>query len=507
MKLGDGETGEVAASGMWRGRAIGELFVVGVWAVLLGAVLGCAPVGSGGDLDRGQGLDVVSSYTPPRPEEWVMPNGLRVMYLHDPELPLVRGGLLIRSGTLWESPERWGAIGALGVQLRQGGAGSLGADALDRRLEELSAGVSSSAGGESLNVSFRCLSSDLDTVMGIFADVVRRPRFEEARLNLWKGQNLEGIRRRIDEPSVVAGLALGELLYGWTPYGRYLLEEDVRGLSRNDLVSLHKKAIVPDGAILTVIGAVERDEVERLLGRHFGDWLPSGAEPPTVPPVEATPTPGVYFVRLPFVQATIYLGQLGVPRLTEDYIEIEGFNELFGASGFGSFLMQRIRSELGLAYSVYGGIIPGPVKGKNVIALQTKAESSGTAIIESLRVLGTMQRDLVAEEKLVEAKRSITNSFIFRFDTLDDALNRRALQEYLKYPSDYDSTYLPKIARLTPEAIRQTAERRWERSKFVIVVVGDDTAYASVRDALASGAPEVAGFTLREVSFDGKLKL
>jgi len=435
-----------------------------------------------------------------------MPNGIRVLYLHDPELPLVRGGILVRTGTLWEPADRWGVVGALGAQLRQGGAGSMSADQLDRKLEELSAGVSSNAGGESLSVSFRCLSSDLETVMGLFADVVLRPRFEESRLDLWKGQNLEGIRRRVDEPSTVAGLALGELLYGWGPYGRYLLEDDVRRISRDDLVSMHAKSVIPDGAILTVIGAVDRAEVEKLLTRYFGEWQSKGGERPTLPPVDSTPTPGIYFLRLPFIQSTIYLGQLGVPRLTDDYIEIEGFNELFGASGFGSLLMQRIRTELGLAYSVYGGIIPGPVQGRNIIALQTKAESSGTAIVESLRVLGSMQRELVSAEKLGEAKRSISNSFIFRFDALDDVLNRRALQQYLHYPEDYDATYLPRIGALTPEAIRLTAERRWERSKFVIVVVGDDTAYAAVQQALASGAPELEGFTLREVSFDGRLK-
>jgi predicted Zn-dependent peptidase len=167
--------------------------------------------------------------------------------------------------------------------------------------------------------------------------------------------------------------------------------------------------------------------------------------------------------------------------------------------------MQRIRSELGLAYSVYGGILPGPVKGKNVIALQTKAESSGTAIVESLRVLKAMQSTPVETEKLAEAQRSITNSFIFRFDTIDEALNRRALQTYLDYPTDYDATYLPRIAALSPEAIRRTGERRWDLSQFVIVVVGDDKAYAALRETLANGAPELAGYSLREVTFDKRL--
>lgn len=475
---------------------------------ILVALVGLTTGGCHGPLGRipqVPAVDVAPAYTPPKPEEWVMGNGLRVMFIRDGELPLVRVNLLMRGGTLWEPRERWGAVSAVGAQLRLGGAGERSADELDRLLEELSAGISTSAGGESINASLRCLSSDLDVVLGLFADVIQRPRFEEGRLNLWKGQNLEAIRRRVDDPSTVAGLALGELLYGWSPYGRFPLEEDISALSRADLTAVHGQFVVPSGAILTITGDVSRAEVERLLEKHLGGWRAVGGVARVLPPVETVPVPGIYFIRLPFSQATVYLGQLGVPRLTDDYIEIEGFNELFGASGFSSLLMQRIRSELGLAYSVYGGILPGPVKGKNVIALQTKAESSGTAIVESLRVLKAMQSTPVETEKLAEAQRSITNSFIFRFDTIDEALNRRALQTYLDYPTDYDATYLPRIAGLNPEAIRLTGARRWDLSQFVIVVVGDDKAYAALRETLANGAPELAGYSLREVTFDKRL--
>lgn len=489
-----------AARARWCGLGGG---FVGALAVIVG-ISGCA----GHGLRSSDSLPTVGEvgYMSPSPERWTTSNGVDVLFLPDDEIPMVRGTLMVRAGGLWEASDQVGSSAALAHLMRSGGAGGRSADELDRDLEKLSAAIGAASGAESFTFSFNCLSADFETVLGILSDVVLRPRFEESRLNLWKGQSLEAVRRRTDEPNTVAGLALGELLYGWGPYGRYPLESDVRSVSRAMLRDLHREMIVPDGAILAVTGAASRQHVEELLERYLGGWFATGRAPRVPPPVEHEPRPAIYHVALPVVQSTIYIGQLGVPRLTEDYIAIEGFNELFGASGFGSMLMQKIRTELGLAYSLFGAILPGPVKGRNIIAVQTKAESAGTALVETLKVLQQVRTTEVPPEKLVEAKRSIANSFIFRFDDVDELLNRRALQTYLDYPVDYDTTYLPRVAALTPADIRQVGMRRWDPARLVIVVVGDRKAYAAVEAALKSGAPELAGYSIQSLTFNGRLQ-
>ncbi|NCV14419.1 MAG: insulinase family protein, partial [Betaproteobacteria bacterium] len=164
-------------------------------------------------------------------------------------------------------------------------------------------------------------------------------------------------------------------MYGDSPYGRVSLERDVSSLSRDILGSLHRKFVRPDGAILVVTGRIEQEKVEELVRAHFSSWEPRGELLPPAPPAPEDPAPGIYFVTLPFAQATVKMGQLGVPRLTPDYPAIEMFNEVFGSSGFGARLMQRVRTELGLSYGVYGGIAPAVVKGTNYIFLQTKSGS------------------------------------------------------------------------------------------------------------------------------------
>ena len=449
--------------------------------------------------------DEVSQFKPIQPEEWRLENGLRVVYLKDDELPLVKGRLFIRGGSLWGPASPVGAVSAMGDQMRQGGAGGRSADTLDQELEELAATVSSSFSTEFGGVSFSSLASDVDKVFPIFADVALRPRFEGDRLALWKGQSLESIRRRKEDASTVASIAFTQLLYGDSPYGRVSVDRDIQTISRDLLVSLHQKFVKPDGGLLVVTGRIERPVVEKLVERHFGGWKARGELLPSAPAVSHEPKPGIYFIELPFSQASVQLGHLGVPRLTPDYPAIDMFNEVFGTSGFGSRLMQRVRTDLGLTYGVYGGISPAVVKGVNYVFLQTKADSVAPAIEESIGVLTKLQSAPPTEEEMEEKRTAIENSFVLNFDSIDDIAVRNARLKLLEYPADYDQTYLNKVGAVTPSAVQEVAQKRWDPKKFVIVVVGNETAYERLKRAMAETNNPLSPLPLRKLRFESAI--
>lgn len=474
-------------------------------ALLFVGSIGCSFGPLSGERGSPSRADEVANFKPIQPEEWRLANGLRVVYLKDDELPLVRGRLFIRGGSLWGPASPVGVVSAMGDQMRQGGAGSRSADALDQDLEELAATVTSSFSTEFGGVSFSALSSDLDQVFPIFADVALRPRFEGERLALWKGQSLESIRRRKEDPSTVASVAFTQLLYGDSPYGRVSVERDIAGISREGLVTLHQKLVKPDGGLLVVTGRIDRPVVEKLVETHFGGWGARGELLPPAPPVTHQPKPGIYFIELPFSQAAVQMGQLGVPRLTPDYPAIDMFNEVFGTSGFGSRLMQRVRTELGLTYGVYGGISPAVVKGVNYVFLQTKAESVAPAIEESIGVLSKMQSAPPTAVEMEEKTTAIENSFVLNFDSIDDIAVRNARLKLLDYPADYDQTYLTKVQEVTPEGVQEVAQKRWDPSSFVIVVVGNKTAYERLEKALQDKNNPLSSFGLSKLRFESAI--
>lgn len=425
----------------------------------------------------------VDSVIPTKPQEWSLPNGLQVAFRHDDELPLVSGTLYIRGGSLWESEDQIGISTALGDQMRAGGAGNYSADQLDRKLELMSASISSSFGAEFGKISFSCLDADFPEVIKLLADVVQRPRFDQRRLDVWRGLTLESIRRRKDDPETIASVAFQQLLYGASPYGRVLVSSDIERITRRALFDAHRRFVRSSGSVLAIDGSIDRAVVEKHVFEQFGAWdgAPAGEDFTQVPQISFEPKPGIYFVGGPFTQSTVYLGHLGVPRLTADYLEIDLFNQIFGTSSFGSRLMKRIRSDLGLAYSVYGGIFPGAARGKNFVALQTKTESTILSIEEAIELLAEMQEGVPQPEELDEFKHATQHAFVFNFESPRGELYRYVSLKLLGYPQDYDSTYIPGIMRLEPHDIKSVAQRRWDLQQLVIMIVGNESLFGELQ--------------------------
>ena len=84
-----------------------------------------------------------------------------------------------------------------------------------------------------------------------------------------------------------------------------------------------------------------------------------------LPPAQAAPArhdsftdpkPGVYFIDKEDVnQSNVEIVGLGIDRHNPDVPALAVMNEILGG-GFASRLFQKVRTELGLAYAVGGGI-------------------------------------------------------------------------------------------------------------------------------------------------------
>jgi len=445
------------------------------------------------------------SFTPPEPEYFTLSNGMKVIFMEDSELPLVSGVLYIPGGTLWEDPNTPGVVSMMGSQMRAGGIESLSADELDYRLQELSASVSSSFGSEYGSIGFESLRGDFDEVFSIFAEVVLKPRFETARLELLKSQRIEGIRRRSDDPSTVASIAFQQLVFGQeTPFGRVVDSEDVARINRVDLLRAHRQLVRADRGVLVVSGDITKDEVRLAAERYFGG-LPSSPPLPEPPDFNYNPEPGIYFLEFPLQQATISIGQPGPARHSPDEPAFALFNDIFGAGGFNSRLLRRVRTDLGLAYWIGGGVSPGFVVGQNSIRAQTKSESAAETIREALNILIDMRTSAPTEQEIQLAQQALQGSFVFRFDSIAKVAHRRAILPLMGYPEDHDEGYLERIQSVGEEEILGVARRYWDLEGLVIVVVGDQTSYTALREEVSLQDSPIYNFPLRKIGFSEKI--
>src|SRR5947209_14093517 len=115
----------------------------------------------------------------PKPTTFVLPNGLKIFFLEDHELPVVRGTMLIRTGNLFDPKEKRGLATLTGVNLRSGGTAKLTGDEIDERLESVAASIESEIGESTGTARFRCLKQNRDDLLSILGQIMSAPAFRE----------------------------------------------------------------------------------------------------------------------------------------------------------------------------------------------------------------------------------------------------------------------------------------------------------------------------------------
>ncbi|HEX6902559.1 MAG TPA: pitrilysin family protein [Thermoanaerobaculia bacterium] len=410
----------------------------------------------------------------PRPERVVLDNGMVVMLLEDHELPLVEATALIRNGSVYDPADKIGLAEVAAEVMRTGGTQSMAGDALDEWLENRAASIEVAAGRDSVRAVLSSLKADFPEALRVFADVLRRPAFDAAKLEVARTQAVTEVARQNDDPNSIVFREFGKLVYGPdSPYARTETFATLNAIRREDLVAWHAAALHPDRVILGLVGDFKKDEALARIRQVFGDWRRGPALQTAAAPYRKEPNPGVFQVAKEDVtQSFIMMGHLGVRKDDPDFHALEVLNQLLSGS-FAARLFSEVRTRKGLAYAVSGYVDSDwghPALAQMFVS--TKTETTGAAIdalLEEARAL--MSSRPPTEEEVRKARQGLLNSFVFSFDSLQKVLNRQLTLEYYGYPPDWTAKYRAGIEAVTVEQVRKAA-RHLRPEEFSILVVG-----------------------------------
>jgi zinc protease len=411
----------------------------------------------------------------PDPATFTLKNGMRVLLLEAHELPLINGLALIRTGNLFDPPDKRGLSSVMADVLRSGGTSAKTGDQIDEELENIAASVESSMGETSASITFSGLKETSGTVLGIFKAVMTDPEFRQDKIDFTIGQDHSGIDRRNDDPQGIAEREIANILYGRdNSYGWTIEHADLARMRRQDLQEFYHRYYFPKNIMLAVYGDFSTPDMKEQLEKLFADWNPEQPPVPAFPPVTAKPAPGVFLAEKSDVTQTFFsLGLLGGTLRDPDYPAIEVAVNILG-SGFTSRLMSQIRTKMGLAYSIgagWGASYDHP--GTFRIVGSTKSSSTAAAIQAARAELEKMRTSEVTEQELKTAKDAVLNSFVFFFDSPAKTLTRVLTYQYFGYPKDFLFEYQKQVAAVTRADVLRVTQQHIDPKNLSIVAVGN----------------------------------
>ena len=407
-----------------------------------------------------------------KPIRVVTANGLTLLILDLPSLPIVNINVLIKAGAIFD-PDAKAGLSNLVAQLLDEGTKTRSATQIAQEIEFIGGEIASKAGGDFATATVRVLKKDAGLGFALLADILLNPAFADKEVVRVRSQILGELQGEKDEPGVVAGKAFDEIVFKGHPYSRPAngTEETVARITRNDIVEFHETFYRPNRTIMAIVGDIREFEALELVNKHFGRWTRKDGTVPTFSAPAPLQQPVLKLIDKDLTQANVILGHVGIDRRNPDFYAVSVMNYILGGGGFSSRLVNRIRDEQGLAYDVDSGFAANVMPGPFTISLQTRNGAANQAIASALQEITRIRALPVSDQELADAKAYLVGSFPLRLDTTGKLAGLLTVVELHGLGLSYFQDYPKAIQAVTKDDVLRVAQKYLHPDKYALVVV------------------------------------
>lgn len=453
------------------------------------------------------GIDISSlEYPPLNPvqipdiKEYVLDNGLRLYLLEDPSLPLISASVRIHGGSYLEPEDKIGMAYICGSLLRSGGTEKWSSEELDDLLEGTGGIVETSTDTIASSLDLVMLSSFSELALEVMSEVLKRPVFEKERFEEQQIGYRSYISRRNDQATSIGEREFYKLIYGTdSPYARHAEYATINAITIEDLKEFHQMVFRPENVQMAIYGDINKNEILKLVKKHFGSWEPSEKPLADFTEVKYEYVPKVRYVNLPDAQqSNIYIGHIGGRFYDEDHPHRIVMNNILGV-GFGSRLFREVRSRAGLAYSVYGVFTANmSYPGIFYNYVSTKTDSTVRAAKMIVDEIRRIQTDPPSEEELSIGKDRYLNSFVFNFDSQSKIINRMVFYDFFGLDRDFLNQQMEMVKNTTAEDVQAAAVKYLHPDALRFLFIGNIEGFDEPLENLGFGEPKEIDITIPE---------
>ena len=437
-------------------------------------------------------------FKPQQPKRIELKNGIVLFLQEDHELPFVSGSVLIPGGSRDEDPAKCGLIGLYGQTWRTSGTAKMSGDAMDDLLEAKAAHIETGGDDDSTALSWDSLKADADQVYNLAMDLLFHPKFDEQKLQLAKQQDgnrasSAATTRRARSPRAKRPSWYMEPT---VPYTRQPEFATIGAVTMADLEAWHDRTI-GGKLIVSISGDFDPAAMEAKLRATF-EGLPHGQAAPRPPRCLSRPHPRRLLHqqgRRESVQ-TWRSWDSASDRRNPDVPSIAMMNES-SRGGFASRLFQKVRTQLGLAYEVGGGLslrlgpsgyLPGcgahqerNHRRRYPANLQGARRIDDTALYRRRTQAGKRQHPQLVPVPLRHQGQGA---------------RRAGAAGVLWLSADYLETYKAALEKVTLADLNAVAKKYIHPDKYAVLVVGNGPEIKPALDALNMGPVHTIDITI-----------
>jgi zinc protease len=418
------------------------------------------------------------SHSLPGPEnitEARLSNGILLMVRANDNSPSVVLGGHLACGALFDPKEKLGLAEFTALGLMRGTI-KRSFQEIYEALEANAASLGFGGGMHTTGFNGRALAEDLHMLLDLLRESLYEPTFPADEIERLRAQLLTGLALRAQDTGEMAALTFDQILYREHPYSQPEdgWVETVQAITRNDLVSFHKKNFGPAGMVMAIVGAVEAKKTIELAEKVLGEWKnPDQPPPPTLPPFLPLAVSSRRKVSIPGkAQSDLAIGTNGPLRKSADFLPASLGNSALGQFGMGGRIGDAVREKSGLAYYAYSSLNAGLGPGTWVINAGVNPRNVEKTIDLVTKELRQFLENGIQADELADSQSNFIGRLPLALESNAGVVNALLNIERYDLGLDYYQRYPKLVAAVTRAAVMETAHRYLDPGKLAIAVAG-----------------------------------
>lgn len=410
-------------------------------------------------------------------EKLILDNGLRIILLPIEGARSASAGVWVKAGSCHETIREQGISHFIEHMLFKG-TNRRSSRAISEEMDMLGGSVNAYTAKEYTRYYAQTLAENAAEALDILCDMLMNPRLDTEEMELERGVILDEMAMYEDSGEDVAHEALCAAVWPDSPLGRPIcgIKETVSAFKPQDLRDYMKTHYTPERMLAVVGGGFDRSKVLSLLKSTLGT-LPCGGKAPQLE--HPAFTPSLSLTKKDFEQTSLILAMPGIPSGDKRRYAMMLLNFIVGG-GASSRLFQRLREELGLAYSVYSTNYSSEGAGMFAVAASFSSNQQKRVLQEIHDVLSGVSQGITKEE-FDRASAQVKASYIMGLETVAAQASYAGRNELFEGRQIESGEVIRELDNLTPEDIGELARQILNSPKRALSVAGEikqDTFYA-----------------------------
>lgn len=398
-------------------------------------------------------------------------NGIRIITENIPYVNSISIGLWVESGSRYENKDNNGVSHFIEHILFKGTKNRTARD-IAEQIDSVGGQMNAFTSKECTCFYIKILDNHIDLAIDILQDMLFNSTFDENEIDKEKNVIIEEINMYEDAPEEIVHDLLSNTVFKKHPLSLPILgnKESINNLTKESMVDYFKKYYIPENIVISIVGNIDEENILKTLEKNFGVWK-SNKKKLKNKLVSPTIKRNIIYKDKDTEQLHLCLGLEGLKQSSKNIYSLLVLNNIFGGS-MSSRLFQKVREDLGIAYSIYS--YPSTYKDTGIFTIYAGLNPKHLIDLSKIIIneIKEIKANIFSEEEIFKSKEQLKGNFILGLENTSSRMSSYGKSELLNSKIETPNEIINSINKVNKNSIREVIDNIFNTDNINIAYVG-----------------------------------